>query len=419
MLGLTREGKLPVKEQMIQQNKLHEGKMFKNHRTMCEEFEWEYKDSTDSKKAQLKILSQYCEWHKEGHKIIVDEVFNKKKAKIDKRNIFAKTVEKAVIEELFHYARANENKPMIISKSGLMRKIELFNGNCYEARCNISSFAKRYTLDEKQVEDILSLNHRNGSDNMKKALDSLKKQRLITVDETLGLNFGKVSHYNPFDMELSRLNVRDTEVVETVLIEYATKEQRDWIQLIAERSVLDKHNLRTIDDVYKRGLRFAYGTFYPDVLKYIKEHCCDAGNSLEIKVLKNLEHYYKAYVINFEPSFIIREHERLGGLTQDDRTLLQEFMQSEELEQYIELGGDCTKHEVSNMNQKRCLTNARTRHNQAIKDGSTRDNRHEQSYVETAETINKICYNHATRERFKVGRHSSHKVRREKIVTRW
>lgn len=390
---------------------------------LCKVLGWEPTTSGKGQRLQREKLALLCRYETigrgKGLRYRIYEVFNKPKPKIDKRNIFAKTIEKAVIEELFHHVRANDNEPMMISKGGLMRKIELFNGNCYEARRNISSFAKRYTLDEKQVEDILSLNHRNGSDNMKKALDSLKKQRLITVDETLGLNFGKVSHYNPFDMELSRLNVRDTEVVETVLIEYATKEQRDWIQLVAERSVLDNHNLRTIDDVYKRGLGFVYGTFYPDVTKYIKEHCCDTGNSSEIRALKNLEHYYKAYVINFEPSFIIREHERLGGLTQDDKTLLQEFMQREELEQYIELGGDCTKHEVSNMNQKRCLTNARTRHNQAIKDGSTRDNRHEQSYVETAERINEICYNHATRERFKAGRHSSHKVRREKIVTRW
>ena len=147
--------------------KLFDGKVFKNHRVMCEEFGWKYKDSTDSKKAQLKVLSQYCEWHKQGHKIIVDQVFNTKKAKIDKRNIFSKTIESDVIEELFHHTRANQNEPMIISKGGLMRKIELFNRNCYEARCNISAFAKRYMLDEKQVEDILNLNYRSGSDNEK------------------------------------------------------------------------------------------------------------------------------------------------------------------------------------------------------------------------------------------------------------
>lgn len=398
---------------------IHVGQEFKSYPAMCKFLGLEVKTGK-ARQLQLESIRCYFEFHKvdNGNKIIVDEVFNKSKTKVDKRNVFAKTIEKAVIEELFHHARANEDEPMIISKGGLMRKIELFNRNCYEARCNISAFAKRYKLDEKQVEDILSLNHRSGSDNLKKAIESLKKQRLITVDETLGLNFGKVKHYNSVDMELSKGDVQEAEVVEKTLIQYATQKQRDWIQLVAERSILDEFGLRTIDDVYGRGFKFAYGTFYPKVMKYIKEHCCNKGNSSEIRALVNLEHYYKVLVINFEPSFIIREHERLGSLTQDDKSLIQELMKSEELEQYLELGGACTKHEVSILNQKRYLINAKTRHNKAIKNGSTQDNRHEASYLETAKRINDICYNHATKEYFTVGNKSSYQVKKEKIVTR-
>ena len=79
---------------------------------------------------------------------------------------------------------------------------------------------------------------------MKKALDSLKKQRLITVNETLGLNFGKVNHYNPVEMELSKFDVQQAEVLEKTLIQYATKQQRDWIYLVAERSILDEFGFK-------------------------------------------------------------------------------------------------------------------------------------------------------------------------------
>lgn len=404
----------------IEVSKVKVGQVFKNYGHQCEFLGLpKLKTGSSPYKAQQKMLAQYFRTHKEGHKIIVDEVFNKQKPKVDKRKLFGKTIEKAVIEELFHHARANDDEPMIISKGGLMRKIELFNRNCYEARRNISSFAKKYRLDEKQVEDILSLNHRSGSDNLKKALESLKKQRLITVDETLGLNFGKVKHCSPLDMEMSKYEVQETEVVEKLLIQYATKEQRDWIQLIAERTILDKYNLRTIDDVYKREPGFVYGKFYPDVMKYIKEHCCDKGNSSEIRALKTLEHYYKAYAINFEPNFIIREYERLGGVTQNDRVLLQEFMQSEALEDYIAVGGDYTKREVSHLNQKRYLINAKTRHSEAITKGHDSNNRHKDDYVETAKRINEICYDYATKDYFKMSDKATYKVRKEKIVTRW
>ena len=74
MIGLTRERKPQVKKQTIQQEKLFEGKVFKNHRALCEEFGWEYINSTNSKKAQLKVLSQYCELHKQRQKIIIGKI---------------------------------------------------------------------------------------------------------------------------------------------------------------------------------------------------------------------------------------------------------------------------------------------------------------------------------------------------------
>lgn len=398
---------------------LLENQEFKNHRVLCEKMNWEYKDSTDSKKAQLKTLSQYCEWHKDGHKIIIDKVFKKPKAKIKKSNIFLKTVEKAIIEELFLYTKANEGKTMSISKSGLMRKIELFNKNCYEARNNVGAFAKRYDLDEIQVEDILNLNHRSGLDILRKALESLKKQRLITVDETLGLNFGQVSHYNTLDVEASKGdNVKKVKVVDKTLVQYATKEQRDWVILKAERDTLKRYGLNSINDVYNRGLAFTYGEFYPSVMEYIRDNCKNGKYPQGIQALECLEHYYRAYSINFEPSFIVEMHEELGSMTQDDKDLIQAFMQNEELEQYVELGGEHTKHEVSSLNQKRYLTNAQTRHNKALREGSTDSKRHENNYVETAKRINEICYDSKTNEYFTVGKKSVCEIREEKFITR-
>lgn len=77
MLGKPRQGTKVAKLEKVSldMTKLYDGKLFKNHRFLCEELGWEYKDSTDSKKAQLKVLSQYCEYHKEGHKIIVDKAY--------------------------------------------------------------------------------------------------------------------------------------------------------------------------------------------------------------------------------------------------------------------------------------------------------------------------------------------------------
>ena len=54
---------------------LHEGQVFKNYKELCATLEIEPTDGS-SKRAQFKDLDTYCLYHKEGHKIIIDEIFD-------------------------------------------------------------------------------------------------------------------------------------------------------------------------------------------------------------------------------------------------------------------------------------------------------------------------------------------------------
>lgn len=66
------------------ENNLKTGQIFKNYKELCEFLGWKVGTGTQ-KKSQLKQLNILCEWHKEGNKIIVDEVYEIKKEKEDKR----------------------------------------------------------------------------------------------------------------------------------------------------------------------------------------------------------------------------------------------------------------------------------------------------------------------------------------------
>lgn len=63
---------------------LHEGQVFKNYKELCSVLEIEPTDGS-SKRAQFKDLDTYCLYHKEGHKIIIDEIYNDRKKKLDYR----------------------------------------------------------------------------------------------------------------------------------------------------------------------------------------------------------------------------------------------------------------------------------------------------------------------------------------------
>ena len=61
-----------------------EVKIYKNWKELCEEVGWKTTGGT-YKKAKLKELDTICSWYKEGNKIVVDEIFEVPKEKIDER----------------------------------------------------------------------------------------------------------------------------------------------------------------------------------------------------------------------------------------------------------------------------------------------------------------------------------------------
>ena len=63
---------------------MFERKIYKNWRELCEELGWKTTGGT-YKKARLKELDTICSWYKEGNKIVVDEIFEVAKEKVDER----------------------------------------------------------------------------------------------------------------------------------------------------------------------------------------------------------------------------------------------------------------------------------------------------------------------------------------------
>lgn len=78
------------------------GRVFKNYKELCEFMRWKV-TTGESKKAQMKELDTICKWHKEGNKIVVDEVFAEVKNKEDgrsKNNIYIDSAEALIIHNL-------------------------------------------------------------------------------------------------------------------------------------------------------------------------------------------------------------------------------------------------------------------------------------------------------------------------------
>ena len=61
-----------------------EQRVYKNYKELCKAMSWKV-TSSDSKNKQFKELTSICKWHKEGNKIVIDEIYSQPKEIIDNR----------------------------------------------------------------------------------------------------------------------------------------------------------------------------------------------------------------------------------------------------------------------------------------------------------------------------------------------
>ena len=101
------------------------GRVFKNYKELCEFMRWKV-TTGESKKAQMKELDTICKWHKEGNKIVVDEVFAEVKNKEDgrsKNNIYIDSAEALII----HNLKKSASAVTFVTIGNLGEYIGLFN----------------------------------------------------------------------------------------------------------------------------------------------------------------------------------------------------------------------------------------------------------------------------------------------------
>ena len=73
-----------MKELSMKIENLREGMVIKNYKELCKLLEIKEQGGS-SKRIQFKELDRYCSYHKDGHKIIIDKIYNEIKDKVDKR----------------------------------------------------------------------------------------------------------------------------------------------------------------------------------------------------------------------------------------------------------------------------------------------------------------------------------------------
>jgi hypothetical protein len=313
-------------------NKLYVGQTFKNYKVMCEELGWEVKSSTNSKKAQYKELERHCLFEKDGFKIVIKEVYEIVKDKIDgrgksegsRRSIYGNAAQLLITDLL-----ARSHGYVTISKNRLMLSIGMINANYGECSQQVKKLAKHVDINEKFIYDFYNINNSNFTSIIESALNNLEDKSIIMYNKIIKV------------CEQGRFAPRK-----------ATKFEESKI-LECERETLNELGF---EDKSKVRVSNKWAIFKKEVQSKLNK-CTE------------IKYYFSAYEITVNKKYIEQERNKLADL------LLEQVVRDETLN---DLNSTIIEH---------FIRNSQERHDNAFTSGKLAKIRRDENYIENMKCL--------------------------------
>lgn len=215
----------------MQIEKLKVGKVLKNYKELCEVLGIKVTTGT-SKMAQFKDLERYCKYHKEGNKIIIDEIYSKELEKVDKRtlgnnNNQARCIRYLLLNLLSAY-KIEKNEVKGFSKGLLLRKLYMANENYITAKTSRKQYAQALEVDEMAINECFDYIENNSISAIRKAIATLRSQSILGYK----YSFSWVDHKN--------------------IVHHCITLEENFIHLM-EEEVMNEMNIRNKNKIWEFG----------------------------------------------------------------------------------------------------------------------------------------------------------------------
>ncbi|WP_143083064.1 hypothetical protein [Salibacterium qingdaonense] len=266
---------------------MHEGQTIKNYKALCAELEMEIKRD-NSKKAQIKELERYIAYHKEGHQIIIDEIYDEPLPKEDGRGksegsrnnntVFSDTIKTL----LLHMLASKNNHQIKKTKNRILMDMHAINSNFSFCSEYVKATAEHLNIDRHIVYDYFSTTRNMLHQKLNTALNQLSKKSLIHYQQIIMVYDG--SHR-----------------------EATTEEVKNILEL--ERELLDEMGFEEINHVRESA---KWKKFKEQIENRVQRHV-------------GVTFYYQAYDIIISEKYIEREYQKM----------LDWILEEEEVNEYL------------------------------------------------------------------------------------
>lgn len=180
------------------------GQVLKNYKELCEVLGIE-PTTGNARKAQIKELERYCKYHKEGNKIVIDEIFSKELEKVDNRklgnnNEQARCVRYLLLNLLSAY-KIEQDEVIGFSKGLLLRKLYMANENYITAKTSRKQYAQALEVEEMAVNECFDYIENSSISAIKRAIVTLRSQSILGYKYSFSWvdHKGRVHHCNTIE----------------------------------------------------------------------------------------------------------------------------------------------------------------------------------------------------------------------------
>ena len=318
-------------------------KTYKNYKELCGILEEPIKGGK-SKQLQMKDFERYFKYHKEGNKIIIDDIYSKEREKIDMRKseyisetdkrhngnntFYGEDIEKLL---LLMMASTMVDDELILPMSIILNKISMVNSNYSIGRRNQEKLSEILKIDEKYVNEFYDTTHSNLRSTLESALNRLDKKALLRW-KTVRMVCKKVAVVKYNELDEIEIDMDTDRVQYSIQEEYdiATKEQ-DLIIIDAENKILEEMKLNNLNEVIRYG---KINEFYKKVYNIVKKKA-------------NIKYYFNGYCLIFNRNNIVKELEKHGEDLEEIRVKLNQKVKEKTLDNAIKRQEKTTKETIA------------------------------------------------------------------------
>ena len=262
-----------------------EVKTYKNWKELCSAMNWKPTGGT-YKKARLKQLESLCRYHKEGNKIIVDEIFLQPKTNTDNRQeSYISLIENLILNLCYNESyQPSFDGSIKISMGRIARGVGLFNTNFSACKRMLGKTSKYLGTNIDTTKEYFDTVERSASGKIETALKNLDKKATISWNKVIMI--AEVEEFSQFSHREKESG--EVEVYKSTMENHrkATDEEIDFIRDSRKEAYI------------QYGVKDAKQAKFSSKAKEINDN-------IKTRLLKrNISYYYYAYEIRFNPKFV-------------------------------------------------------------------------------------------------------------------